>query len=481
MDIKYSHYMQTTENWMGEIPSHWQLLNIKALLCERKEKNSPITTDYILSLSARQGVIPYGEKKSGGNKAKEDISLYNIAYPNDLLVNCMNVVSGSSGISRYYGAISPVYYALYSRGEVANISFIGYIFKLSSFYQSLVGLGNGILMKQSKTGKLNTVRKRIPMNKLNRVVIPVPSRTEQDQIVRYLSLQNEKISRLIKEKRKEIRRLNERKLTLINRYISKGINSNVEMVDSTVNWLGSIPAHWSVDKIKQHFSIKKDIAGKEGYDVLSITQQGLQVKNISTNEGQLAQNYAKYQLVNPGDFAMNHMDLITGYVDCSPYFGVTSPDYRVFVLDDTENCFGQYFLKVFQVCYKRRIFYAFGRGAASQGRWRLPKTEFLSFLIPVPPINEQREIAEACLAVETETKRLTAYIEKEISLIIEYHTRLISNVVTGKIDVRNVEVTALEAEPADTDPNELIDGEDADDESETNEYNETEVNENGDD
>ena len=201
-----------------------------------------------------------------------------------------------------------------------------------------------------------------------------------------------------------------------------------------------------VDHIKQHFKVKKRIAGKEGYDVLSITQQGIKKKDISSNEGQMAQSYANYQFVYPGDFAMNHMDLLTGYIDISKQFGVTSPDYRVFTLSDSEHCFAPFYLRVFQIGYKRRIFYKFGKGAANQGRWRLPITAFYDYAIQVPPIDEQREIARQCDEVEKQINEMISGINKEITLVEELRTKLISDVVTGQVDVRNVKIPAYETE-----------------------------------
>jgi len=100
--------------------------------------------------------------------------------------------------------------------------------------------------------------------------------------------------------------------------------------DSGVEWLGEVPKGWGIARVKHLFEIKKRIAGVEGYEVLSITQQGIKVKDIESGDGQLSMDYSKYQFVEFGDFAMNHMDLLTGYVDISPVLGVTSPDYRVF-------------------------------------------------------------------------------------------------------------------------------------------------------
>ncbi len=102
------------------------------------------------------------------------------------------------------------------------------------------------------------------------------------------------------------------------------------MKQTREQWLGDIPASWGALRLKRIFSIKKDIAGEEGHTVLSVTQKGIRPKSMS-EKGQFAQDYSKYQLVKNGDFVMNHMDLLTGWVDISEYEGVTSPDYRVFI------------------------------------------------------------------------------------------------------------------------------------------------------
>lgn len=127
------------------------------------------------------------------------------------------------------------------------------------------------------------------------------------------------------------------KQSIITQAVTKGIRKNRKLKDSQSTWFGQIPSDWKMRKIKYIFKIRKDIAGEEGHTVLSITQKGIKSKDLSKNEGQLAENYSNYQLVHIGDFAMNHMDLLTGWVDVSKYEGVTSPDYRVFGLIDKDN------------------------------------------------------------------------------------------------------------------------------------------------
>ena len=100
-----------------------------------------------------------------------------------------------------------------------------------------------------------------------------------------------------------------------------------DMKDSGVEWIGAVPSGYRTASIGSLFTIKKDIIGREPETVLSITQTGIRPKDLSSNEGQNASSYAHYQIVNMGDFAMNHMDLLTGWIDISKYEGVTSPDY----------------------------------------------------------------------------------------------------------------------------------------------------------
>jgi type I restriction enzyme S subunit len=96
----YVEYNKSGSRWLGQIPSNWEAVPLGRLLVQRIEQNRPIKTKDILSLSLRQGVVPYSEKKSGGNKAKDDLSAYTLAYPGDIVLNSMNVVVGSVGLSR---------------------------------------------------------------------------------------------------------------------------------------------------------------------------------------------------------------------------------------------------------------------------------------------------------------------------------------------------------------------------------------------
>ncbi|CDT86990.1 conserved hypothetical protein [Vibrio coralliirubri] len=203
-----------------------------------------------------------------------------------------------------------------------------------------------------------------------------------------------------------------------------------EYIKSEVDWIGDIPEHWRVKRLKFIFDIKKRIAGQLGFDVLSITQKGIVVKDTESGDGQLSMDYSKYQRVFDGDFAMNHMDLLTGYVDISSFDGVTSPDYRVFSLTDISTYYARYYLYLLQMCYKQKIFFPLGQGSAHLGRWRLPTEAFNEVEYPHPNFAEQQIIANFLDHETAKIDTLIAKQEKLIELLKEKRQAVISHVVT---------------------------------------------------
>ncbi|GLK79085.1 restriction endonuclease subunit S [Methylopila turkensis] len=200
--------------------------------------------------------------------------------------------------------------------------------------------------------------------------------------------------------------------------------------ESNIAWLGEIPSHWTIARVRHLFCIKKRIAGEIGHDILSITQSGIRIKDTESNDGQLSMDYSKYQLVYPGDYAMNHMDLLTGWIDIASAPGVTSPDYRVFAKRDNDNINSRYFLYIFQMGYEQELFYPLGQGSSQLGRWRLPSDAFNEFTLPVPPLDEQTAIAAF---LDRETAKIDALVEEQrrlIALLKEKRQAVISHAVT---------------------------------------------------
>lgn len=269
----------------------------------------------------------------------------------------------------------------------------------------------------------------------NNQFIPAPNIDTQIQISDFLDSKCAEIDSITADIQKEIELLQEYRKSVISEAVTKGLDSNVEMKDSGFQYWKTIPSNWTLADIKYVFEIVKRIAGKEGFDVLAVTQKGIKIKDISNNEGQIADSYTNYQLVFPGDFVMNHMDLLTGWVDCSCYFGVTSPDYRVFRLRNKKNCSNSYYKYVLQHCYSNKVFYSLGQGVSNLGRWRLQTDAFNEFLIPVPPMNEQESIA---IYLDSKCSEIDSIIEdkqKQLDTLAEYRKSLIYEYVTGKKEV----------------------------------------------
>lgn len=207
--------------WLGKIPTNWIVQPLKRVINERNELNKSEKETFLLSLTIQDGIIPYSEKNGGGNKAKEDISKYKIVKKNDIVINSMNVVVGASGISKYDGLVSPVYY-VFSETNKSCGRFYNYLFLNQTFENHLFGLGNGILVKINEdNGKMNTIRKKIPIDKLKNEFVPVPPLEEQIKIASYLENKVSLIDETIENNKKEIELLEEYKKNIFSDVIKE--------------------------------------------------------------------------------------------------------------------------------------------------------------------------------------------------------------------------------------------------------------------
>lgn len=427
--VEYTDVVNTGAAWLPQIPAHWQLRRIKYSFDERSEKGYP--DEPLLVASQNMGVVPksvYGKRTV---EATKDLDKLKLVMIGDYVVS-LRSFQGGLEYAYYQGIISPAYTIMKPHYDFQS-DYYKFLFKSAPFIKLLTTCVTGIREGQN-----------IDYGKLKNNMIPVPPRTEQDQIVRFLDWKVSEINKLIGIRRKEISEFNELILKIADTYVTHGTRRPVDYQCTGIDWAPEIPTNWSLSKIRHHFEIKKRIAGSDGYDVFSVTQKGLKVRDIHLYEGQLAADYSGYQFVQEGEFAMNHMDLLTGGVGIADHLGVTSPDYRVFRLFDTEHCYAPYFLKILQLCYRRHAFYRFGHGAANVGRWRLPADAFLNFQIPLPPYEEQVEIVQKIAAVQGRIDAEVESLRKQIEELEELKSVVVSDVVTGKIDVRGIAVPQYE-------------------------------------
>ena len=404
--------------WIGDIPKNWNMSKIGSLYTQRNEKVSD--KEYQPLSVTMQGVLPQlasAAKTDDGDNRK-------LVRVGDFAINSRSDRRGSCGISPLDGSVSLINIILTPRTTM-HPGYYDWLFHTTLFADEFYKWGHGIV------ADLWTTR----WQEMKSICVPVPEYAEQKRISEFLNSECAEIDAVLEKTRASIDEYKKLKQAVITQAVTKGIRGNRPMKDSGSIWFGNIPVDWDMKKIKYLFHIKKDIAGQEGYTVLSITQKGIVPKDLSKNEGQLAENYSHYQLVNPGDYAMNHMDLLTGWVDISKYTGVTSPDYRVFVLDDLESNNRSFYLYLMQMCYSNRIFYGLGQGVSGMGRWRLQADKFLNFSIVVPSKDEQQEIADYLDAKCAEIDNLISKKEQYINEIENYKKSLIYEYVTGKKEV----------------------------------------------
>lgn len=420
--------------WVGNIPVDWNIIKIKYVLQERVENNSPIKTKNILSLTAQQGVVPIAEKTGGGNKPKEDYSDYRLAYPGDIVMNSMNILSGSVGLSKYFGCVSPVYYMLRPRDKNFDVRFFNYIFQSTVFQKSLYGLGNGILMKESGNGKLNTIRMRIPMDKFGSLYIPVASVEEQERIAEFLDKKCGEIDGLIADIKTQVQTLEQYKRSVITEAVTKGLNPSAEMKDSGAGWMPFVPAHWLVEKIKYHLRIRgqKNMGDRQ---VLSLYRDyGVIPKDSrDDNHNVTSEDTSTYRFVRVGDFVVNKMKAWQGSVAVSQYEGIVSPAYYVY--EFTDNLFNK---RYFHYLLRNKTYTTeFMRlsGGIRVGQWDLPAEAFENTVVLIPPADEQKEITDYLDNKCAQIEELISAKQSQIEALESYKKSLIYEFVTGKKEV----------------------------------------------
>ena len=425
----YESYKETDIPWLGEIPSHWETKKIGKIFDIRKEKNSPVKTKEVLSLSSMYGVSLYSERKEkGGNKPKENLEAYNLCYPGDILVNSMNIVAGSVGISNYFGAISPVYYSLQNLSEKKYSKYyLEYLFRNYNFQRSLVGLGKGIQMSETEDGRLFTVRMRISWDTLKSQEFPTPPIEEQIQIANYLDWKINEIDRLILIEKEQIKELNHHKKLLISYEYSKqnkkrriktllaeqllyGINEtgkengNIRFVRITdIDTLGNLKNEniLYLNKCDKKFLLIEDdiLFARSGATVGKTYLQKKETSDMAF-AGYLIRARINKNLINPK------------YV----YYYFQSQEYEIW----KESIFIQSTIQ------------------------NISAERFANLEIPFADKLEQNIIIKRVKNINAKTEKILNLLNEKISNLQALKQSLIAEVVTGKIDVRNITIPQYE-------------------------------------
>lgn len=444
--IKYPKYKDSDIAWLREIPEHWGIESFKNILTERNEKNNPVKSKEILSLSIDKGVTLYAEKTTNLDRFKDDVTKYKLAHKGDLVLNSMNMIVGAVGVSDYFGCVSPVYYTFYgSNSDSYTTRFYEYLFRCKTVQNVLYSLGRGLIAIDRGEGKYNTLRLKVSRDDLRSMRLPFPNISEQIDLVNFLDYKLEKINRFITKKKQLIELLTEQKAAIINKAVTKGINPNTKLKPSGIEWLGDIPEHWETikltgicDFVRGNSSFKKDELLSKGDYVALQYGKTYKIDEVDENfEFYVNDEFFKdSQVVKYGDVIIVSTSETIEDLGHSAFYNRTDLGLlggeQMLLIPNNKKINGKYLYYSSKVFTKELQKYATGVKV-----FRFNITDLKTIYTSVPSIEEQIKISEYIQGeLNTVTKTIST-IEKEITLVVEYKTALIAEAVTGKIDVRD--------------------------------------------
>lgn len=426
---KYESYQPMGLPWLSQVPQHWSISRNKNVFEESKETVGENFSRYTLLSLTLSGIIPR-DVSSGKGKFPQSFDTYKKVDVGDMAFCLFDIdeTPRTVGLSEHQGMLTGAYNIFHVKN--INPKYINYYY---------LSLDMAKAMKPLYTG----LRKTIGIDTFMGTKIPVPPREEQNQIVRYLEWQTSKINRLIAAKKQQIQVLREQQQKLICEVITKGVHSDVGYKDSHIAWIGDIPSHWSAIRCKYLFR-ERDERSKEGMEThLSMSQKyGLVPDSQLDERRMLSESYAGGKLCYQDDLVLNRLKAHLGVFALAPQFGVISPDYTV-LIPNTEIIIPSFGEMVLKSALCRRELRVRVRGII-EGFWRLYTDDFYTIYIPVPPIKEQKEIMQYIDAQAKKTAAVENALNREIELLHELRARLISDVVTGQIDVRSIDVPDFE-------------------------------------
>lgn len=416
---RYSEYKDNGVQWLGEIPSHWELLKMKYAFKERSEKNHP--NEEPLCATQSRGVIPqslYEGRVVVVNKGFEGLKLVKVG---DFVIS-LRSFQGGIEYAYYQGIISAAYTVLQPK-ESDMAPYFKYMFKSHDYIQLLQTCVTGIREGQNINYPL-----------LAKKAVPIPPMEEQHAIVSYLDTKCSKLDTFISNKEKEITLLQEMKQRVITDAVTRGLNPNVKFKPTNIPWLPEIPEHWEEKRLSTQFTgdvqVNKDFTVKHAF---KFNYGELVPKNEVGAPEEYRDVYVRYSLIKEGDILINGLnlnyDFVSQRVACAPADGIITSAYVV--CRPRKNVNYNYYTLLFKAMDSMKLFHGMGSGI----RLTLSFKELKKQLLPVPPIEEQHAIVSYITERTAKIDSLIEKLNKEIECVKEYKQRLVSDVVTGQIKV----------------------------------------------
>lgn len=447
----YPEYKESGLPWVGHVPSHWHEHRVEALFSLRHEPPQPNdqrVTGYLDGrVTLRSNVA--GQKIKGVVKEAG----WQRVYPGDFAISGMNAHLGGMGVSDSLGKCSPIYLVLIPKPNTIA-QYISHAVRHTAHMGALKAMVNTIRFNSAdfKRQDLKSIR------------VLLPPTDEQAAILRFLAHTNRRLERTIRAKRKVIVLLNEQKHAIIHRAITRGLDPNVPFKPSGIPWLGDISKHWQVLRSKYIFREVDDRSATGEETHLSMSQKfGLIPSAQMEGRRLVSESYVGAKICERGDLVLNRLKAHLGVFALAPERGLVSPDYTVF--RPARPMVPRYFEAVYRTPACRVELRQRAKGIV-QGFWRLYTDDFYDVRVPVPAVDEQRAIMDALDSELSTINTVISVTESEITLLREYRTRLVADVVTGKLDVReaarSLPTEADDAEqPASADEPSELDSEDA--------------------
>ena len=417
---QYDTYKDSGVKWLGEIPSHWEMLPGLAIFKENKEKNSNLAVNTVLSLSYGKIVV---KKDIDEGLVPAEYNTYQIVHPGYIIIRCTDLqndkVSLRTGLVKDDGIITGAYLGLVTSGKY-NSSYMHYFLHAWDITKEIYRHGNGL-------------RQSLSWLDLRRLPILIPPIAEQTAIASYLDTATAKIDAAIAQQQKMIDLLDERKQIIINRAVTKGLNPNAKMKDSGVEWIGEVPEGWEVRRIKYILreSNVRSIDGHESSYSLS-KSKGLIPFTDKDNLTQARINNVGAKVVKPGEIVFNRFKARLFAV--SNVEAAVSPDYAIY--QKIAECDLQYLVYLFSTKLYRGELDRIAQGVGD-GFSRLYTEDLFSIYAIFPNENEQRQIVGFIRKNTEKIDLAISQCENQISLLQERKQIIINEVVTGKVKVTN--------------------------------------------
>ncbi len=414
---RYSEYKDSGVKWLGEIPSHWEVQRLGSFFSERKEKVSD--QDYAPLSVTKQGIFPQLEnvaKTNDGDNRK-------LVKEGDFVINSRSDRKGSSGVSELDGSVSLINLVLQPRKTIFG-PFCNYLLKSYGFIEENYRNGRGIV------ADLWTTR----YNEMKMIKVAMPSLEEQKTISSYLDTATSEIDKAIAMQQKMIDLLNERKQIIIQNAVTKGLDENVEMKESGVEWIGRIPKHWEVKPLRKYLKVcsKRNMPDAQ---LLSVTrEEGVIVRNIESkeeNHNYIPDDLSNYKYVQKGQFVINKMKSWQGSYGVSNYDGIVSPAYFVYDLMYYNK---EYFSLAIRSKKFSPFFSKYSKGIRID-QWDLMPEALKIIPFLEPPVEEQNAIVHFLEDIIPRINDNITNCQRQITLLQERKQIIINEVVTGKVRV----------------------------------------------